>query len=592
MTNDKTRQEGPPAADPIRQETGGQEPPAADQASTKPVKKRGRPKKKKIIVVEGSKDQLTAASLLTEDQAAAEDQEPTNWQDMTPHEFMEYAKDNPEAARQDIQDYFSAGEGKEAADNLIAAVRAMQGITKAFTAEAQEATAETSVKIVARQLKELNFSISKIISAMCRVNELGALPEGTDEDTLDRFYDEWDALEPFVNAILATDPARKGMNAEQLLDTIPLWAVYHVDNMDGIDEKAQDAQEAADIKAVIEIIQRARAARDQATAEAARKAEAEKLPTVTYKNKPGIELTTDKLMTVFFGANAPAAPRGQIPGQMAFLPVKYEKTGAPEITLYYTYDFDDDLFKRLKLEKKIDDEDYFLLSFIANYWRGGSRTVSVAKLYKDMTGENPNNKQLTTLTNRLIKIAGTNIFINDKEVRQAWNIEDESKTYREILTPLAPIKVGAERFIARGKVVEAGIEILAEPDIMKLGYEMGQYTTIPKTLLHVKKKNGRMLTRSPRFYRVLHFLIRRISAIKSGNLPHKILYDTFYAEIGETTPRGRQLARDCMYTVLDHFKTCDKWITGYREETTPTTGQVGVRIFCADTTKNKVTTKK
>lgn len=257
MTNDKTRQEAAPAADPIRQETGGQEPPAADQASTKPVKKRGRPKKKKIIVVEGSKDQPTAASLLTEDQAAAEGQEPTNWQDMTPHEFIEYARDNPEAARQDIQDYFSAGEGKEAADNLIAAARAMQGITKTLNSARDKAT-ETSVKIVARHLKELNFNISNIINAIARVNELGALPEGADEDALDRFYDEWDALEPFVNAILAADPARKGMNAEQLLNTIPLWAVYHVDNMDGIDEKAQDAQEAANIKAVIEIIQRAR----------------------------------------------------------------------------------------------------------------------------------------------------------------------------------------------------------------------------------------------------------------------------------------------------------------------------------------------
>lgn len=320
-------------------------------------------------------------------------------------------------------------------------------------------------------------------------------------------------------------------------------------------------------------------------------AERENMPVVTYTNKPGIELTTDKLMTVFFGANAPA-PRGQIPGQMTFIPVKYEKTGAPEITLYYTYDFDNDLFTRLKLEKKIDDEDYFILSFIAGYWRAGEKVVSVAKLYKDMTGENPNNRQLTTLTNRLMKIAGTNIFINDREVRKAWGIEDEKKTYKEILTPLAPIKVGTERFVTRGQVVEAGIEILAEPDIVKLGYEMGQFTTVPKNLLHVKKKNGRGLSRTPRFYRVLHFLIRRIASIKSGRLSAKILYETFYSEIGETTARGKRLALDCMYTILDHFKDCDHWITGYREETTATTGQVGVRIFSENTTKSIVTTKK
>ena len=97
-------------------------------------------------------------------------------------------------------------------------------------------------------------------------------------------------------------------------------------------------------------------------------------------------------------------------------------------------------------------------------------------------------------------------------MRKEWKAEDKSKTYKEILTPLAPIKVGTERFIARGQVVEAGIEILAEPDIIRLGYEIGQYTTIPKTLLHVKKKGKkgyRKMNRTPRFYRVLHFLIRR-----------------------------------------------------------------------------------
>lgn len=313
--------------------------------------------------------------------------------------------------------------------------------------------------------------------------------------------------------------------------------------------------------------------------------ESRELPTVTYTNKPGVVLTTDKLMALFFGANAPIAPKGQIPGQLTFIPVKYEKTGAPEVTLYYTFDFDNDLFARLKLEKKIDDEDYFILSFIANYWRAGDNRISVNRLYKDMTGDDPNTKQSTELTNRLMKIAGTNIFINDKEVRRAWGIEDERKTYKEILMPLAPIKVGVERFVTRGQVVEAAVEILAEPDIVKLGYEMGQITTIPKNLLHVKKKNGRALNRTPRFYRVLHFLIRRISAMKNDNLSAKILYDTFYTETGERTNRDKQLARECLYTILDYFKECDGWIKGYREETTPTTGRTGVRIFYEPTPK-------
>lgn len=469
---------------------------------------------------------------------------------------------------------------EEAAESLKTTMQALQESLNTAMQPLQETFQKQ--RIVARRVREIQIDITKIENAIARAAAFSGLPDSWDPDKLDSLFKELDTLEPAIDAILDSDPDYKGTKTGDLLDSIPLWAVYHIDDPEKVDELAENEEEAGTVKKFIEVINQAR--------EYAKKHK-QSLPAVTYSNKPGIELTTDKLMTVFFGANAPAAPKGQIPGQMTFIPVKYEKTGAPEITLYYTYTFDNDLFTRLKLEKKTDDEDYFILSFIASYWRMGDRNVSVYKMYKDLTGDNPNNKQLTALTNRLIKIAGINVYINDKEVRKAWNIEDEKKTYREVLTPLAPIRVGAERFVARGQVVEAGIEILAEPDIMKLGHEMGQYTTIPKNLLHVKKKDGRRLSRTPRFYRVLHFLIRRIAAMKSGSLSAKILYDTFYSETGETTARGRQLARDCMYTILDHFKECDKWITGYREETTPTTGKVGVRIFCSATPK-KIASKK
>ena len=324
------------------------------------------------------------------------------------------------------------------------------------------------------------------------------------------------------------------------------------------------------------------------------------LQPVRYVKKNNIELTLDGLTVKFFEANAPAPPdpppaKGQTRKEMAVYPVKYGETESSEIELYYTYSFDDSLFNQKKLKKEIDDEDYFILSFIASYWRAGENLVSVSKLYRDLTGENPNQKQLTALTNRLYKIAGTNIFIDSKDVRQAWHIEDVTETFQESLIPLASIAVGAEYLAARGQVTKATMKIYAEPEIMKLGFAIGQITTVPQALLHVKKKNGRKLTRTLRFYRVLHYLIRRIAAIKNGNLAHKLLYKTFYEEIGETTIRDKQLALNCMYTILDHFKNCD-WITGYREETTPTTGDVGVRITCPASEeaskKKKLTTKK
>lgn len=476
-------------------------------------------------------------------------------------EPLKEAQDGPEAIQEEGRI------NREFVDGLKSAID-LFSTPEAFKGQAEETINKTAELIKTGSEKIIKYLKSDRYKAI--MQNLANFDELTPDllEAAGDMAEEVKDLLPFIQGAIDRAPDNLEVSRETLPDLLAAirgegdpespWQIVYVEAMAG-KETVDAAREAAEAL--------------------------QELPTVTYKNKSGVVLTTDKLMSVFFGANAPAAPKGEIPGQLTFLPVKYEKNGAPEVTLYYTYNFDNDLFAKLKLEKKIDDEDYFILSFIANYWRAGEKEVSVYKLYKDMTGDNPNITQQTELTNRLMKIAGTNIFINDREVRRAWNIEDEKKTYREVMTPLAPIKVGANRFMVRGQVVEAGIQILAEPDIVKLGYEMGQITTIPKNLLHVKKKDGRRLNRTSRFYRVLHFLIRRIAAMKNDNLSAKILYDTFYSETGETTARGRQLARDCLFIILDHFKECDKWITGYREETTPTTGKTGVRIFYTATPK-------
>lgn len=314
------------------------------------------------------------------------------------------------------------------------------------------------------------------------------------------------------------------------------------------------------------------------------------LARIKYAKSSGIKLTTDKLSTVFFDALRES--KGQVDGQMSFStwPVKYEGSNSKEITLFYNFSFDEDTLKKFGLEKIINDEDYFILSLIDNFQKSGNTKSSVTKLYKELTGANPNKKQLTDLTKKLIKMAATTTYINDKEVSQAWGLN----TYREIIFPLAPIKIGTERFLAGGQVVNAAFEITGEVEIMKLGLAINQYTTIPKALLYVTKNGGpgkkeRKVSRTPRFYKVLHYLIRRIAAMKSGKLSNKILYSTFYNELGEKSPRSQQLARDLMYVILEHFKRCE-WITGYKEDDTPTTASVGVKIFF-DTPKKQLAKK-
>ena len=302
------------------------------------------------------------------------------------------------------------------------------------------------------------------------------------------------------------------------------------------------------------------------------------IETIKYKKFRNLEMNVDKLSTVFFSPNSPKPEKTEIEGQFSFLPVKYEKGGAPEITLFYTYSFNEEKLKEIVLNKEIDDEDYFILSVLDNCYRNGNRIISATKFYEEMTGSNsPNGKDLTKLINRLKRIANTRMCINDKEVRTAWNKNTGDGKYREADLPLAPIAIVAERYEASALVTKGAIKIYDSPELFKLGHDIGQYTTIPKELLYVKKKNGKAASKTARFYRTLHFLIRRIARMKDGGQSNnKILYDTFYNNIG--VKRDYDRAKNSLFEILDYFRRCE-WINGYKE----TADGRGVAIYYTKT---------
>lgn len=303
------------------------------------------------------------------------------------------------------------------------------------------------------------------------------------------------------------------------------------------------------------------------------------LPQIAYKRKHDIALTLGKSSIKLFDPKVWGAvtKRGQIPGQLSFIPMKYEGAGEEEITLYCG-------MTENSFRSALSPEDYFLLSFIGDAFTAGNKMVTISKFYKEVTGTRGNSTQLTETYNKLSELQSTQLVIRDGEVRRAWDKKkgvNSKATYKEIRQQAAPITLGAERYMVNGKVAEAVIKIHDFPAILKVDLDIGQYTTVPKSLLQVKKKDGRYLRRTSRYYAVLHYLIHRIARIKKGKAVNKILYSKFYDEIGETTARGQQLALEMFFTMLDHFKS-EGWITGYKEETTKSTGEVGVKFTWHD----------
>ena len=380
-----------------------------------------------------------------------------------------------------------------------------------------------------------------------------ALPEWARDGKLEKFYDELDALEPFIEAEIQKRPGMEGKNLNDVLMSLPFRVVYYAQR----GEKAPETVAAAeDINVFVEIIQAARQAR--------RDAEKDALPNVTYKKKHDLALTIGKSsFRLFNPLNYPTREeRKQVPGQMSFIPVRYEAEGKDEITLFCG-------ITENSLLSALDAEDYFYLSFIGDAYLAGNKTITVSKLYKDYMGVKPSPVQKTDFVKKLERLAGTQVRINDRQVRDAWNLRDPNAKYKEVVQQAAPIAIGSEHFVANGQVTEATIKIYDFPAILKVDYDINQYTTVPKSLVQVRKyKDGKptkYVSRTKRFYKVLQYLIRRIAQMKSGKGANRLLYSTFYDEMGETSTSDRKRARDCLWLIIEHFKH-EGWITEAIEE--------------------------
>ena len=330
----------------------------------------------------------------------------------------------------------------------------------------------------------------------------------------------------------------------------------------------------------------------QAVKEAVEKSgpQAAELPAIIYKHSGTIETSIDKLANIFTGISA-AQPDKEIDGQMSFATperVKYERDGTPEITLTYSYTQNRAALNKYGVNGKITDYDFFVQTALDNLLTNGNSLVSVTQIFKEMHGNRqPNSTQTKKLLDSLRRNLSTIITIDDYEVMKAWHKLDPKKgeKYHVVTGALAPVKIGEEFFTANGKPVQNAIKILDHPPVLQIGKQIGQYTTIPRSLL------DNNISKTDRYYRVLHYLITAIARMRSGTRKHKILYSTFYSETGEKTPRNKDLAKKMLWDLLNHFQKCG-WIKKAEEEPTPTTGEQGVKIIFDKDVHNQIANNK
>ena len=208
------------------------------------------------------------------------------------------------------------------------------------------------------------------------------------------------------------------------------------------------------------------------------------------------------------------------------------------------------------------------MTIIDTLYAAGNDVVSFTKIYNEMGGEgSPTTKQLEPIYYSLLKGMTTIITIDDAEAQKAWKAG--AGTYHEIVSPVIPVQLGNERFIANGKIANGFVKINGVSPFMQVAKPLGHITAWEKGILRLY--TGR---KTKRYYSVMRFLMLQIGWMRNGTRSRKILYSALYQYTGDTTTRAQQLTRDMMYRLLDEvFKPAD-YITAYKEEADPTPGVV------------------
>lgn len=287
------------------------------------------------------------------------------------------------------------------------------------------------------------------------------------------------------------------------------------------------------------------------------------LAKISYKNSKEIKSVTDKLMAFFYSSSAPA-PRnnGDLLKEDNLIPLKYERNGSKKkITLYYNYAYNESTLAEDKIPKGFDSYDFFVATALDNLKERGNDEVSFSKILEEMglTGSRPNPEHYERLGKALLKGASTMIRIDDKEIKKAWGVD----TYHDKIRALYPIEIDATRSMANGFVTNVTVKIMGFSPFRDLADDLGHLTEWDKRILQLY--TGK---RTDRYWSVLQYLIREIGWMRNSKSKRskKILYATLYAHTGDTSSRGRQLARDMLYRLLDEVFIPTGYISSRQED--------------------------
>lgn len=206
------------------------------------------------------------------------------------------------------------------------------------------------------------------------------------------------------------------------------------------------------------------------------------------------------------------------------------------------------LEKAIPTLKTLTEYDRRVHDACATLYEAGNEVISISMIFRSMgnTGS-PSTNQIEKITESLDKLRATKITLDNSSEQGKYN----KFTYDGYILPFDRVSA-----YINNKLCESAIHLLREPPLHYFATGRKQITKIPYSVLNSPN------SQTEQALAVENYLFTRISHMKNGKSPNKILLSTVYKRIGAETGKQKSDARKKIRNFLDHLQN-EKWIVSY-----------------------------
>lgn len=203
------------------------------------------------------------------------------------------------------------------------------------------------------------------------------------------------------------------------------------------------------------------------------------------------------------------------------------------------------------LDLDIYGYDFFLMSLLDHLLLEGNDEVTLTHILKRL-GITPSQSELEKLYKHLILGSRISTIFDNRDLAEKWNIEDPE--YKNIKRQLYYIAIEESRRKIDGNISRLTVKIFAVSPFFAVGAPLNQFSNWNDELLMLY--TGK---RTPKYWRLMRYLIREIGYMRSGGRNNTILnIKNIYQYVGDKNGHDYKSTRDTVYKILQEcFGGCN-----------------------------------